>query len=86
VGVIIARGATLHAGGEDSGCVVGKPSLPDSVRVARDASAVGNGKQRKARSADRGAARLLRETRFIENGFGARVRAVGAVYWTHLHR
>jgi len=29
-----------------------------------------------------GAARLLRETRFIENGFVARVRAVGVVYWS----
>jgi hypothetical protein len=27
VGVIIARAVTLHAGGEDSGCVVGKPSF-----------------------------------------------------------
>ena len=39
MGVIIARAVTLHAGGEDSGCVVGKPyltglgkSCPSSVR------------------------------------------------------
>lgn len=29
-----------------------------------------------------GKAQLLRETRFIENGFVARVRAVGVVYWS----
>jgi hypothetical protein len=35
------------------------------------------GKERRQR-----AARLLRETRFIDNGFVARVKAVGVVYWS----
>src|SRR5271165_783288 len=49
-----------------------------NFRVARDASAVGNGKQRKARSADT-EPHAYCEPRFIENGFVARVRAVGVV-------
>ena len=53
-------------------------SQADNFRVARDTSAVGNGKQRKARSADTEPHDYC-ETRFIENGFVARVRAVGVV-------
>jgi hypothetical protein len=34
VGVIIARAVTLHAGGDDSGCVVGHPYLIGKVRLA----------------------------------------------------
>ncbi len=40
MGVIITRVVTLHAGGEDSGCVVGKPSLIGKVRVARQPGAI----------------------------------------------
>jgi hypothetical protein len=64
--------------------MVGKQESDNRLyfRLARGASAVGNGKQRKARSAGREPHDYYGRPAFIENGFVARVRAVGVVYWS----
>src|SRR5258708_24064922 len=76
-----ARGRVLVVHGGVFGCssrMNGKPSSP----VLRGLGASNGARLLDPNRVTCGVARLLRETRFIENGFVARVRAVGVVYWS----